>query len=397
MSLVITSALGLVAATLLVLAMLLFAEAILSLLPERKGTASIPIVQRPPIAVLVPAHNESASLLPTLADLQDQLRPADRLVVVADNCSDDTAAVARGAGAEVIERSDTSRRGKGYALAFGVAHLNAGDPPPVVIVVDADCRLGVGAIDRLTGACLASGRPTQALYLMNSAEHASIGRRIAAFAWRIKNWGRPLGLLRAGLPCHLMGTGMAFPWKWVAGTDFGGSNLVEDMTFGLELARQGAYPVFCPEAFVSSEFATSETGASTQRKRWEKGHIHTIVGLFPKLAADAIKARDVRLFALALDLAVPPLTLFCLLIGTSALAGAVAALSGLGSWPLYFSAWALGFLTLAVLVYWVRLGRDLLPPRDLARLPLYVLQKLTFYKTLATEASDVTWVRTDRS
>src|SRR5438552_3929554 len=58
------------------------------------------------IAVLVPAHNESAGLVPTLADIKTQMRPADRLLVVADNCVDDTAAVAGGAGAEVLTRND---------------------------------------------------------------------------------------------------------------------------------------------------------------------------------------------------------------------------------------------------------------------------------------------------
>ena len=78
---------------------------------------------RPPVAVLVPAHNESSGLLPTLANIQSQLLPGDRLLVVADNCSDDTAALARAAGAEVVERNDPTRRGKGYALDWGVQHL----------------------------------------------------------------------------------------------------------------------------------------------------------------------------------------------------------------------------------------------------------------------------------
>src|SRR5450631_1992093 len=63
------------------------------------------------IAVLVPAHNESTGLLPTLADLKAQLRAGDRLLVVADNCTDDTASAASAAGAEVITRSDLERIG----------------------------------------------------------------------------------------------------------------------------------------------------------------------------------------------------------------------------------------------------------------------------------------------
>ena len=100
------------------------------------------------LAVLVPAHNESAGLLPTLADIQSQLSPGDRLLVIADNCTDDTAVVARTAGAEVIERRDTEKLGKGYALDFGLRRLSL-DPPEIVIFVDADCRVECDTIDRL--------------------------------------------------------------------------------------------------------------------------------------------------------------------------------------------------------------------------------------------------------
>ena len=87
------------------------------------------------------------------------------LLVVADNCTDDTAAVARISGSEVVERRDSERIGKGYALDFGLRHLDS-DPPDIVVMVDADCRLAEGAIDRLAAACANTARPVQALYLM---------------------------------------------------------------------------------------------------------------------------------------------------------------------------------------------------------------------------------------
>ena len=97
----------------------------------------------------MPAHNESAAIAATLEDIKAQLRAGDRLLVVADNCTDDTAAVARLSGAEVVERQDSERIGKGYALDWGLRHLDK-DPPDVVVMIDADCRLAEGAIDRLT-------------------------------------------------------------------------------------------------------------------------------------------------------------------------------------------------------------------------------------------------------
>ena len=67
------------------------------------------------MAVLVPAHNESGKILPTLADIRAQLAAGDRLLVVADNCDDDTAPVAR-SPAQKSSIARPYRVGKGYAL-----------------------------------------------------------------------------------------------------------------------------------------------------------------------------------------------------------------------------------------------------------------------------------------
>jgi len=160
--------------------------------------------------VLIPAHNEGAGILPTIRDVQAQLGPNDRILVVADNCTDDTAAIVQAVGAEVTVRADPARRGKGYALEFGVRHLRL-NPPDVVVIMDADCRLGGNALRHLSDSAMASGRPVQSLYLMLAPENAPPGSGPNLFAWRVKNWIRPLGMELLGLPTQLVGTGMAFP------------------------------------------------------------------------------------------------------------------------------------------------------------------------------------------
>src|SRR5262249_4132841 len=159
----------------------------------------------------------------------------DRLVVVADNCTDDTATIAAAAGAEVVERRDPLRVGKGFALDAGVRHLGA-SPPNVVIIIDADCHLSAGTIGQPATACIASRRPVPALYLMTSPDRASLNYSVAEFAWLLKNWIRPLGLARLGLPCQLMGTGMAFPWAVIRDANLATGHIVEDMRLGLELS-----------------------------------------------------------------------------------------------------------------------------------------------------------------
>src|SRR4051794_30113861 len=84
-------------------------ECWVALLPGRKQTLAPK--NRPPCAVLIPAHNEEEGLAATLENVRGQLRPSDRLVVIADNCNDNTAAVARAGGAEVVVRQDGDRRG----------------------------------------------------------------------------------------------------------------------------------------------------------------------------------------------------------------------------------------------------------------------------------------------
>jgi len=348
------------------------------------------------IAVLVPAHNESLGILPTLADIKSQLQSGDRLLVVADNCSDDTAAVAAKGGAEVAVRTDPTRVGKGYALQFGISHL-AVDPPDVAIVIDADCRLSDHCLDHLTITCAEARRPVQALDLMTEANSSPIDHRIAEFAWRVKNWVRPLGLKALNLPCHLLGTGMAFPWDLIRRSDLASDSLVEDVKLGLDLAVAGIAPMFCPSAIVSSCFPLTPQGASTQRKRWEHGHLHLISTVVPRLTYSALRSRNVDLFVLALDIAVPPLSIFFGALFISFVAALLAALIGVGWIPLALSTAGLLLFVTGVLLAWSKYGRDLIRPGSIFSIASYFFAKLPLYYEFIFRRAVSHWIRTDRT
>src|ERR1700704_6307973 len=148
----------------------LFTEVIAALgLVEEKPLEVSNRDARKRVAVIVPAHNESAGILATIQDIRPQLGEGDRLIVVADNCSDDTAAVAAAAGAEVIARDDLEKIGKGYALGWGISHLSI-DPPDFVVFIDADCRIQSDTIGRLRAICAEIHRPVQACFLMKAPE-----------------------------------------------------------------------------------------------------------------------------------------------------------------------------------------------------------------------------------
>jgi cellulose synthase/poly-beta-1,6-N-acetylglucosamine synthase-like glycosyltransferase len=345
------------------------------------------------LAVLVPAHNEAAGISATLSSIRSQLKPTDRLLIVADNCTDATADVARRCGAEVIERQQADLRGKGYALDFGLKHL-ASDPPQVLVVVDADCTLDEGCLRYLAETCVRSGRPVQALYLMNAPLEAPLRLRLAAFTWRIKNWLRPLGALRLGAPCPLMGTGMAFPWQLISQAPLASGHLVEDMKLGIDLAREGHPPLFVPEARVDSVFPLSNDAAQTQRSRWEHGHLSTLLSAGPGLLWSAVSARDARLALMALDLMVPPLTLLLGLVLLDFLLGSVLA-SAIGAWPMGIAFTCLILVLAASLRAWWMVGRDLLSIGDLLRAPAHLVMKVPMYLKFASRRQNE-WVRTER-
>ncbi|GHS80569.1 glycosyl transferase [Pseudomonas sp. PAGU 2196] len=389
---IVTWLLSLVAFCIFVPALVLFAQVLLACLPVRSRPGADG--RRPRVAVLVPAHNEALIIRSTLASVGPQLLAHDRLLVVADNCTDDTAQLARSAGAEVVERDNDLLRGKGYALDFGVRHL-AQRPPEVVIIVDADCQVGEGAIDLLARRCLETSRPVQALYLMRAPVGAGLKVQIAEFAWRVKNLVRPRGWARLGLPCQLMGAGMAFSWRDLAAVDLANGHLVEDLKLGLDFCRIGKPPLFCPDAQVTSQFPLSQEGLSSQRTRWEHGHLGVILAEVPKLLVSAVTRRNAPLLAITLDLLVPPLALLVMaLVGVASVAWLAALLFGITA-PAWVATGALVMLGVAVLLAWGRFSRELIPFSVLLYAPFYAARKIPLYLGFLIKRQ-VEWVRSKR-
>lgn len=360
-----------------------------------RSTPGVPHGTRPRIAVLVPAHDEAAVIAETLASILPQLVEGDRLLVIADNCSDETADIARRHGAEVVERTDPARRGKGYALDFGVRRLRD-DPPQVVIIIDADCQAHPGAVDWLARTCVETSRPAQALYLMRSPAGAGLKTRIAEFAWIVRNQVRPLGNHRLGLPCQLMGTGMAFPWPAISNVALAGGHIVEDMKFGIDLALAGYPTVFCPEARVTSYFPGDKDSRSAQRMRWEHGHLSVILHEFPRLFAGSLRARNAGLLGLAVDLAVAPLSLLGLIIAIMLSLNMMLFMAGGVVWPLDLSAITLALFMISIFVAWYGFGRKAITFLSLLTVPYYVLSKIPLYLRFMIKRQSA-WVKTRRS
>jgi cellulose synthase/poly-beta-1,6-N-acetylglucosamine synthase-like glycosyltransferase len=346
------------------------------------------------IAVLIPAHNESSGIIATLNSIKPQLKTTDRLLVVADNCSDNTAVVALANGAEVIERHNLDHRGKGFALDFGIRHLEK-NPSEVVVIIDADCIVEANGLNRIAAYALHHGRPVQALYLMY-AKSTNLKSKVAEFAWCVKNHVRPLGYAKLGLPCLLMGTGMAFPWNTISKADLANSNIVEDMKLGIDLSIAGSSPIFYVNTKVTSDFPLASEVQSGQRTRWEHGHLAMILSEAPKLFTQGIIKGNKNLLALAFELSVPPLALLVMLLfGYAAVTGMMLISYDIGQFALQITLAGVALLSIAIVMAWLGWGRNIIAFTALLLVPVYVVSKAPNYIKFIFKRQKA-WNKTER-
>jgi cellulose synthase/poly-beta-1,6-N-acetylglucosamine synthase-like glycosyltransferase len=230
---------------------------------------------------------------------------------------------------------------------------------------------------------------------MHSPIGAGLKTRVAEFAWAVKNLVRPSGLHRLGLPCQLMGTGMAFPWACLSSANLATGHIVEDLILGIEMTRAKRAPLFCPEASVTSVFPSSNEGIESQRARWEHGHLGILLVEAPKLFWDACKRRDIKLLSTALDLSIPPLALLILMVAAVWASSAVAFVFTKSAAALALATLEALVLAATVIAAWLAHGRRIISLRDLTLASIYVVWKIPIYAKFFV-ARQVTWVRSRR-
>lgn len=348
----------------------------------------------PNTCVLVPAHNEAEIIADTLDHLTAILPPNTTALIIADNCSDNTADLVRLKGFNVLERHDADRRGKGYALAYGREHL-ATNPPECVIVFDADCRSDEISIAALSTACVYSNQTQQARYVFDKDTSLPPKVQISNFAFWMKNVVRQRGGQRLGGAAILTGTGMAFPWTVFRTLPLATGDIVEDLALAIALSRSGNSAAFFEQATVTS-VAAHESATLEQRSRWEHGFLGVAKTQALPALLQGIFALKWSQAMLGLHLLVPPLAaLFTFgIVGAIFLAG-IGGLTGNWTPPLIVSA-SLFAAILVVLANWVMGGHQWVTGSSLLFVPFYVVWKLPLYGKFLI-GKTASWVRTQRS
>jgi cellulose synthase/poly-beta-1,6-N-acetylglucosamine synthase-like glycosyltransferase len=228
-------------------------------------------VHNPPVLILVPSHDDAAALRGALPAYRDAVRSGrDRIVVIADRCTDDTAEAARAGGAEVlVHESDETGGGKGRALRFALERI-PGAPREPVAVFDADSEPSPGFFDAADAAIAGGERALQAF--VDPAPARPILSRIAAYSEIVSQrlTDRLRTALGWGVP--LRGTGMVVERQLLADALARSETFVEDLEATLLLASAGVR-IRPLAASVRDPKPESGAGIVRQRARWLAGNV----------------------------------------------------------------------------------------------------------------------------
>lgn len=350
-------------------------------------------------AIVVPAHNEEKVIAKTLYSLFGLVYPANRykIIVVADNCSDNTARIARELGAKVLERSNGDKKGKGYALRYAFDHImKQKEKYDGVVVFDSDSLVSSNYLEVMNYYFENGSRVIQSsdLVLPKPGAWSSESTRIGFLLY---NYVKPMGRKALNLNMGLRGNGMCFSSGVLRDHPWQAWSLTEDVEYGLHLQLKGFDIDFAPEASVWAQMPVQPDNAESQRKRWEMGRYPVVREYAPRLLNEFFKTRSVKYLDAFIDLITPPLVntlLFVLAMCVfNMILWLIGWIPGLFVW-MWLGLAALGGLHLFVGLYAAGADDDMY--KSILYIPKYAYWKIKVYVKTWMSDKEKRWIRTTR-
>ncbi len=349
--------------------------------------------------ILIPAHDEELLIKDTIVSARQLEFPKDRfeIHVVADNCSDRTAEIARSLHVHVHERFDPTAPGKGPALAWLLDRLPHGADDDVIVFLDADSLVEPAFLTHLSNRFAAGDRAVQTYYAVrDETAGGEVSLRSAAFA--VRHLVRPAGRVQLGGSSSLYGNGMAFV-ESLAREFVWSPHLTEDLDMGLRMLLAGETVTFEPDAVVRGEMPDTSDAAHSQHERWEVGRRHVARTFVPQLAGAWRRGDHGRRWAYAdaaIDITMPP---YGTLVAGTAASGAAAGLLGRGRSRAIGAGGSAVALMLLISHVLQSLRLADAPPevfRSLLRAPRNIAWKLGLLWR-SRQSTDGHWIRTTRN
>jgi len=354
--------------------------------------------------IVIPAHDERVGISKTVESCRAQDYPTDlfQVLVIADNCSDDTADLAARAGAEVVERSHPTKRSKGYALEYLIERLRETgriNDLDAIVIIDADSIATPDLLRKFDAMVRRGDDWIQAYYTVSNAD-ASWRTRLMTYAFSLVNGVGPLGHYRLGFSSPLNGNGMCFTVRGLDRVPWKSYGLVEDYEYSWVVRMAGERIAFLPDAAVKATMLEGGgEAAANQRRRWEFGRKEIKRRLFGQVLRNP-KLSLVERFVSAVELKTPPmmtlLGLFLILavLNAAAIYGFADPFSHVVPWILFGS----GALMLAAvggyaLSPFLVFGLPVNYLATLAYVPIYALWKIS----VRLGGKPTRWIRTART
>ncbi len=346
------------------------------------------------LAVVIPAHNEALQIRATIEAVTRSGYPENcyQVIVIADNCEDETASVAEDAGAQALVRSDAIRRGKGQALDWFLRERHdAYESCDGIVIIDADTLVDENFLREVSASLSRQEvHVVQGYYgVSNATENWRTALMSAALA--VFHHVRPAGRNRLGGSAGLKGNGMAFRTSVLEKYGWPAYSIVEDLEFGARMLLDGTCVHYNPDAIIWAEMAVTRKQAETQRRRWEGGRYEIFGKYAPALLKMWIKQRRFCYFDGFMDLLIPPLSalvlaLFILLFTALWLFPSMAL-------PLGFALMGIGFYVVSGLVL---RKAPLAVWLYLIAAPFFIVWKIPLYLKILKGGTGGEWVRTKR-
>lgn len=344
--------------------------------------------------ILIPAHNEEKVIGAALQNL-NKLKPVGKLeiAVIADNCTDSTAAIARQSGYTVIQRTDEKLKGKGYALEWAIGQYDLTQYDAVAIV-DADTMVQSNMLEAMAQSLVAGAGAVQ-LYYGFSVEQKTALSHLQLMANIVENvlfYGSRAIL---GLPILLRGTGMAIKAEVLQKYPWDSHSITEDVEYAVKLLVNKVRIDFNTESLVHAPSTSSYEQSQSQKLRWAAGTFELIKNKTWPLLRQGFREGRFDLVELGLSFLLLSRPFLIYLAGI----GLILSLFAVPGSKAAFALWAL--ILIALLVIYILAGIIFVKDKKvsikaLAQVPRYAIWFLGVQVTALVNSGKLGWTRTER-
>ena len=247
---------------------------------------------------IIPAHNEEKVVANLVESLKKLDYPKDLydIYVIADNCTDKTAEVAKKAGAIVYERFDEAHKTKGHALQWFLAQKIEEDAPyDAFCIFDADNIVDENFLKVMNKKLCQGEEVVQGYKDIKNPSDSWVSAGYAIFYWTMHRFYH-LARYNIGLSPLMNGTGFMVKFDVIKPQGWNTKTLTEDIEFSLKRIIEGKKLGWARDAIVYDEQPVGFKQSWTQRSRWTVGHMQCLKEYTKPLAEAVVKNKTVMNF-----------------------------------------------------------------------------------------------------